>query len=366
MAITARELATTITAYVHDETVATMRNRKLLAILNDRGQITFGHGGKNFQWQVQYRQHDLAAYSDGMPLNFSPQNLWVDALLDWRGYTMTDSIGMKEKLENKGDEALVEVIGGMTKRMTTNARQRLGEELYVDGYATGNNTRYHGLESFLHGVAAGAGSKIATNTGSYAGQSNVLQSKGGAWTPNIGAWPTGKGDSQVDFWTPLLVDYSNTGFSGLTQFRQNCLECLPYGLTKAKKNQEKDGAIDLIMLTDDMYLDFRNAQEDKTRLVIERGGSSGLYKLGFPDVLNLDGIDVTYEYGVPIDSSTSLGFGYGLAMGVIELKSLQDELIHPVVPFFDINTLADKFALTIFGNLEFEQLRGFVKWAPYT
>jgi hypothetical protein len=359
MAITAREIATTITQYVHDETVQVFRNRKLWSILNDRGRISFNNSGKNFQWQVRYRQNDLIGYSDGQTLTFPPQNLWVDASLEYRGYIMTDSIGKKEKLENKGDEALINVFQGMAKRMMEDAKDKLGQEFYVDGNLAANAARFHGIESFLSTSGPSAGNKVGINNDSYAGLSTALAAKGGTWS---GTWPSGTGDSNYDYWTPLVVDYTNTGFAASpASWKANCIEALRYGIIKGKKNVNKDGAIDLVMLTDDMYQDFTNAEDDKTMNRISRDdGSSGLWRLGFRDIVNFDGIDITYEYGVPAT------YGYGLCMGMIEMKSLQPTLIDAEAPFFDINTLADKFALTIFGNLQFEALRNFVAWKPLT
>ena len=361
MAITARVIATTISKFVYEDTPAIFRNRKLWAILNDRGRITFNNAGKNFQWQVKYRQHDLMAYNDGQTIAFPPQNQWVDAVLDYRGYFMTDSVSIREKLQNAGDQALIDVFGGMAERMMEDTKEKLGEEAYIDGNLAANTARFHGLESFMSASGPLAGKKVAINNDSYAGLSTVLAAKGGTWNP-LGSWPTGTGDSEYDYWTPLLVNYIDTGFAAATpSWLANCIEALRYGIIKAKKNVNKDGAIDLVMLTDDMYQDFNNAYEDKMRLNISRDdGSSGLWKLGFRDILNFDGVDVTYEYGVPAAS------GYGLPMGVIEMKSQHSTLIHPFAPFFDINSLADKFALSILGNLQFKQLRNFVKWGSYS
>lgn len=365
MAITARMINTTITKYIRKEVLAMLRNRKLWAILNDRGRITFNNSGagpnnNDFDWKVQYRQVPMTPYSDGQTLTFAPQNLWKSAALDYRGYTMQDSIGILEKLKNKNDEAIIKVFDDIAMRMMTSAKDKLGEELYVDGNAAANLGRFHGFESFLSATAGSAGAKVAVNNDSYAGLSTVL----GAYASNSwnGTWPTGTGDSEIDFWTPLVVDYTNTGFAATSPtWRVNCIEALRFGITKAKKNVNKDGAIDLVMMTDDMYIDFKNAEDDKTQNRISRDdGSSGLWKLGFRDIMNLDGVDCTYEYGVPADT------GYGLPMGVIEMMSLQDDLIKAKEVFWDINSLVDKFVLLIFGNLKFEQIRNFVKWKNVT
>lgn len=363
MAITARQLATTITKFVYGATEAMMRNRKFLAIINDRGNMTMNNKGNDFRWQIQHREHQLVGLADSPQLTFNPANLWVFATLPYRGYTMTDAIGIQEKSRNDGDQALIKVYDEMAERMMASAESKLGEEFYIDGNLAANVERFHGMESFLSASGATASTKVATNNDSYGGLNTALADKGGTWT---GTWPTGTGDSEYDYHTPLLVNYNASGAGGFTSvasttpWRTNCIEAMRYGIIKGRKNKTKNGQLDLIMLTDDMFQDFLNAQDDKTGNRITRGeGPSGLWRLGFAgDTVNFDGIDVTTEYGVPADT------GYGIPLGQMELKSNNATLIDTKT-FWDINSLSDKFALIILGNLCFKTIRNFVKFASY-
>jgi hypothetical protein len=80
----------------------------------------------------------------------------------------------------------------------------------------------------------------------------------------------------------------------------------------------------MVLLERELYRLFEEYQEAKERLVIKRGDrKGGLYALGFEDTINIDGVDVTQEFGVPT------AVGYGLAVEHLELCSLQGQLFVP-------------------------------------
>ena len=102
-----------------------------------------------------------------------------------------------------------------------------------------------------------------------------------------------------------------------------------------KKNKTKKGQLDLILLNDELYRQLLAAFDSNERQTVTRGDSkTGLYALGFTDVVNFDGVDVSYEYGVPTT------VGYGWAMEHLELCSLQGQLFVPEGPDFDIAALS--------------------------
>ena len=64
MAEWARVVNTTTKQFLKGETVQVLRNRKLLAMLNDRGRITHNHSGTEVQWQVRYKQAPMIGFDD--------------------------------------------------------------------------------------------------------------------------------------------------------------------------------------------------------------------------------------------------------------------------------------------------------------
>lgn len=358
----ARLINTTTQEYLRGEEVNVIRNRKLLAMMESRGRITFNHGGTFLDWKVRYRRAPIQGYADGDTLTFSRQNRWKTAQLDYRGYTVQDSITLLEELQNKGDAAIVKYAGELAGLLVEEITENFGDELYVDGTASGNTKRIHGIESFMSTSAAASAGFVGLPNATFAGLVCTLGNYGGSWSTNASSqtdWPTGSGDYHYDFWSPLVIDYTNTSWAASTKTWPNtCREALRYGIIKGRRNKSKLGMLDLILLENELYRNFEDKVESNERLVVNRGQTSpkgGLTALGFGDTLNYDGCDVSYEYGVPS------GNGYGFTMGAMELCCLQDKLFVVRGPDDDISGLSKRLVITFFGNVKWNP-RNFVKW----
>lgn len=360
-----------------------MRNRKILALLQDRGRVTFNHNGLLLDWKVRYRRAPLSGFIDGDTLSFSRQNRWRTAQVDWRGYAMTDQMTEFEKQKNKGDAAIVKVWSEMAKLLVDDITDQFGDEPYIDGGAAGNNKRFNGIESFM-GFRATAGTKqpIGKPNSTYAGNVTNLGNYGGTWSSTgttndtagdtVGDWPTGTGDAHFDFWSPLIVDYTSaittstangtTGWQASTKTWANtCLEAVRYGIINSQKNKSKKSMLDLVALEIEMFRLFKDKAQTEEQLFVTRGDAGdGLYKLGFKDVINFDGIDITSEYGIPRFT------GYGWNIDAVELCSLLDVLIKSKGPDYDMASDAYRFAVFIMGNFKFNNVRQFVKWKNVT
>ena len=376
MADWARLANTTINEYLRGEEVQVMRNRKILALLQDRGRVTFNHNGLLLDWKVRYRRAPLAGFIDGDTLSFSRQNRWRTAQVDWRGYAMTDQMTEFEKQKNKGDAAIVKVWSEMAKLLVDDITDQFGDEPYIDGGAAGNAKRFNGIESFMGATASASGKQpIGYPSSTYAGNVCKLGNYGGSWTNTgtttvtpSGDWPTGTGDAHFDFWSPLIVDYTNgmttsaasgiTGWQASTKIWANtCLEAVRYGIINSQKNKSKKSMLDLIALETEMFRLFKDKAQTEEQLFVTRGDAGdGLYKLGFKDVVNIDGVDLTSEYGIPRYT------GYGWNIDAVELCSLLDVLIKSKGPDYDMASDAYRFAVFIMGNFKFNNIRQFVSW----
>ncbi len=360
MAEWAGVVSTTTRDFIKGEEVAILRNRKLLALLKEKGRITMNHEGTEVQWQVRYKHSPLSGYDDMDTVSFSRLNRWKNAVLPWRGYSATDVMSQKEILMNKGAAALVRRYSTLAKNLMQDIEEQIGTELYVDGNATGNSKRWHGIESFMGNSGAASGGFIATPSDTYAGLSTALAGYGGSWSGN---WPDGTGDVHYDFWSPLIVDYTDTAWSASTKTWPNtCLEALRYGILMAQKNKSTNrNKMDVILVTSNMYRQFLDKlQQEENLHVTSKDGNSGLYELGFRDIQNFDGVDITWEYGVPS------GVGYGWVMDDLELKSLSDQLFYSKGPDYNLADQTYRFFVGTFSNLSFGQTRHFLKFAAVT
>jgi len=359
-----RIVNTTIHKYLRDVEVGVLRNRKVTAMLREKGRITFNHSGDLMDWKVRYKRAAMQGYADMDTLTFSRQNRWKTAQLDWRGYAATDSTTKKEKLQNKGTEAIVKVFSEIASNLMEDMEDQFGDEIYIDGNATGNSKRIHGLESFLGNTTPAAAGYVAPPSDTYAGILTDLGNYGGSWSQNGSSqveWPTGTGDAHYDFWSPLIVDYTDTAWSATTKTWPNtCREALRYGIIKGRRNKSKRGYLDMIMLENELFRQLEEKIEANERLVVNRGESISLVQLGFTDTIMYEGVEVGYEYGIPT------GLGYGLCTECMELCSLQANMFVPEGPDYDISTQSYRFSIDFFGNLKVASPRNFVKWKAVT
>jgi len=349
----ARSIATTIVNHLREEEIASLRKYMVLAAIEQRGNVRMNMAGRGFDWEVSYRLHKPSGNNGETPRSFARQNLWKKAELEYRGYQATDMIYRKELLENRGTSALINVAGKMSSRLLTSIEQYLSQEVWIDGNAAGNELRYHGLESFLgnNGTlnvtdgtqrAANAADPFGYPSDTYAGLNTQLGYYGGSQLS--GQWPGGKADSEYDFYSPILVNYTSSYF-GNTTWAANCVKALREGLHYAKRNDTKEDAIDLIVLDRKLFIGFLNAQDSKERIIVTK--ENGLKSFGF-NTVEIDGVELGTEYAVPADT------GYGLAIGNIELLNMEGQMFNSEVPFYDEVTQSDRYGVSTLGNLKFK------------
>lgn len=357
----ARSIATTLVNHLREEEIASLRKYMVFAAIESRGNIRMNMSGRGFDWEVSYRLHSPQGNNGETPRSFARQNLWKKAELEYRGYQATDMILRKELLENRGTNALVNVAGKMSQRLLTSIEQYLSQEVYIDGSAAGNELRYHGLESFFgtNGTinvstgaqrSANAADPFGYPSDTYAGLTTGLGDYGGSQIE--GVWPAGKADSEFDFYSPLIVNYTSTYFGGST-WAANCVKALREGLHFAKRNDTKEDAIDLVVMDRKLYIDFLNAQDSKEHIYVTPENS--MKSFGF-NTVQLDGVELGTEYAVPS------GCAYGLAIGNIELLNMEGQMYNSEGPFYDETTQSYRYCVSTLGNLKFKSPRSFIKW----
>jgi hypothetical protein len=360
MAEWSRIVNTTIHKYIREQEVNVLRNRKLLALLKGKSRITMDCSGDLLDWKVRYKRVPIVGFADMDTLTFTRKDRWKTAQLDWRGYAATDAMTKRERLINKSTEAIVKVYSEIATGLMEDMEDNFGDELYIDGNATGNSKRIHGIESFLGdtGSEAAAGF-IYPPSDTYAGLVTTLGNYGGNWSTvssNVN-WPSGTGDPHYDFWSPTIVRYTSTSWAATTKTWPNtCREALRYGIIKGRRNRSRKGMMDLVMMDNELYRQFEEKIESTEQLHTRRGEGVSLLSLGFTDSIMFEGCEATYEYGVPTN------IAYGLCTEAMELCSLQKQLFMPEGPDFDPATQTYRFSIDFFGNLKVASPRNFVKW----
>jgi len=371
----ARSSATTLAHHVREVEQAFKRNYQIGAILEANGRINYNNTGEGFDWPVQYRIHNVEGNTGETPRNFARRNLWKTAHLEFRGYQATDSMYYREFLSNRGPEGIVKVYDQFVERLTTSVKQALGAEYYTDGNATGYEQSWHGVETLFDNTS-GATSQTLTATettptarsanaadivgyaqGSYAGLNMELGNYGGE-NESGEYWPDGVADPEFDFWTPLIINYTTTHAdlaSSTNTWAGQCTDAMRYGIINAQRNVSMEGQITNILLARDLYREFLEVIDDKERIMVT--SETGLRALGFKNVVMFDGIEVSWEVAVPT------GVGYGLNYNMMELKSMDSELLRSEGPEYDIHSQSFNAVVSTLSNLKFSTPRNFFKLA---
>lgn len=361
-----RTLQTTVPKHLNEEVPAFMRAYKMGALIDGAGMVSYNNGGAGFEWDVQYKKHSMYGTLGDTERDFSPVNLHKKAELEYRGYEVTDAISKREILSNSGKQAYVRVYDRFVDRLKASIKQGLGPEYYVDGYASGNEQSWNGLESMfgLNGTinvstgaqrTANAADPVGYASDTYANLSTELGNYGGSNESGV-VWPEGLADSEYDFWTPLTVNYTSTYFDGASDtWDAQGDEALRFGITHASRNSSDDGEMTHIFVARDLWIGLTNLLDTKEEVQVTSENS--LRAFGFKQVLTFDGIEVARENAIPT------GVAYGFDFKCIDLRFMTPEMFDVDGPEYDIDSSQFKCAVRTLGNLRFKSPRSFCKWA---
>ena len=345
---------TTAPKYLAGAADNTIRKRLILSLLKQKGRIRFNENSYECNWDVEFKEQPVEAYGDGGTLNFSRHDLYRQLKVDWRGYKATDLMTEKERLMNDGALAIVKRYDKIMPKLMRSLNNKFCAELFIDGYASGNENRLHGLESFMGNGTTVPADRIAKPSDTYGGKSTEVGDQGGTWSsdltlsPNASIatdWPDGNGDAEYDFMSPKLVNWSsdNWGTSSDT-WENNCERVFRQSTIWLSIGAGEEGKPDMYLTAGNLFYDYLNKQSSKQRIVIPHKGAQDL---GFGDVLNQEGVMIQTDFDVPTDTS------YGLNVDQLELASLDNVLFASRGPEYDIKTDSWLFMVGFFGNARY-------------
>ena len=346
---------------------STIRKRLFLSLLAKHGRLTFGQSGYDSTWNVEYSQPPVQSHGASGEYEFSEHDLYRQLNLDWRGYVATDKMDYKNYLMNMGPTQIVDRYATILPNLRKSLDDHFHGELYVDGGASGNENRLHGIESFTAVGTTVAADLIAQPSDTYGGKSTALQNQGGSWSTDLASadrpnaavatdWPDGNGSAEYDYMTPVLVNTTSSSWgTGSTAWEDNCGRILRRATTWLTKNGGADGRPTVYMMANNLFNSYQDYQEAKFRNVIPHAEARDL---GFPDTLNQDGVMVKYEFDV------DAGVFYGINVNQMELASLDSVLFGARGPYYDLKSAAYLFKAGFFGNARFNP-KYFAKGASY-
>jgi len=348
---------TTTAKYLKGAADTTIRNRVIFAMLNRRKRILYNESGTSLTWQVKFGMPDVQTYEGGA-IDFQPTDKHRQCSLTWKGYTVPDMMHEKERLMNRGPQALIDRYAKIFPDMETALTDQFGLEFYVNG--TSSTSRFDGIESLFGGTTFGttaATDKLAQPSVSYGGLSTVPGAIAGAWSANLTPtttmpnaalgtdWPSGQGDPEYGFHSPKLVNWSaSTWGTGLTTWLGNCERVLRQTTMWTRNGQGKSGATDLYLMSPTMYVDYLNKQSAKQSIIVP---AKELLELGFNGVQQ-EGVELTDDWGCPENTA------YGINFDRMWLHMMYDNLFVNKGPEFEMRSQSWLFLLATYGNFRFE------------
>lgn len=371
----ARAAATTLAQHIREEEQAWMRSFAIGAMLEANGRILYDQGGRGFDWPVRYRRHNLEGNTGQTARNFVPRNLWQTASLEYRGYQVPDSITEKELMENRGESAVIKLWDNFIDRIQQSVKQGINLEFFIDGNAAGNTERWHGFESFFGwtqtvtitsagavGRTANDADEVAYPNDTYAGLSTVLGNYGGDGDATL-SWPNGTIDPEFDFWSPLVVAYNSSAAafpSATDTWAGQGDEVLRYAIIGTQRNSMQEGQLTTCILDRSMYRTFLNLIDGKEQIRVTRGEPTSLVSLGFKNVVEFDGLEITW------DTAIAGNIGYGMNWANMSLMCMYSQIFQSEGPHYDEHTQRYNAVVKSLSNLRFQSPRNFFKLVDST
>lgn len=348
---------TTTPKYMKGASDMTIRKRLFLSKLKKGGRISFNNSGYEIRDQVEFSQPAMYQHGDGAMIDFTNHQAFQQRVFPVIGYVASDSITMKEKAMNSGPQALVNLFSTKNGRLVKKIQNGLAADVYKAGGTTGRENCIYGLETALtERTTPGAADRIAEPSVTYGGLSTAIQNQGGSWSTNLSTspnatlatdWPDGSGDTEYDYYSPKLVNWSSTGWgTGSTTFEDNCWRVVGQTITWLTTQGGDDGMPDVCILAPNLFQAYKNHEEAVRRIVIPHKSSEDL---GFGgNVLYQDGVAISADFDCPANT------GYMVNTNQIEIMSWMPELLWMEGPDKDPRSgYSYLWAVGFWGNMRF-------------
>lgn len=305
-----------------------IRGRLLLKKLEKSGSIKLKDGG-GVQYHVltKVNRAQMTTLADMQPLNYARVERCKQWQFAYGGFVVTDAVGFKEmKLMEGYPEALRKRFKTVAKDLADDMRNQFPAQMYVDGYASGNEDAILGFDSCTGFTTCASSDNIATPNDTYGNLVTNLANYGGTWSDSGVAaqqynatlsndWPFGSGSDIYDFNAPKLVNWHSSAWgTGVQTWIGNCERAIRFTLAALKRN---GGKPDMLIMPSDFLLDLKNYFSAERQWMPPH--EEGL-DLGFADTLKLDGLMVTDDYDCT--SATA----YMLQSDKINLRSCDENL----------------------------------------
>jgi hypothetical protein len=330
MAEFARVTKAAIAKYEKGASNETIDNSILLSMLQEKGRIKYNWSGTSFEKRMRVSQATLQAMTDMEPITFARENPYEETTLPWREYRMQVTISDKEKEMCKGNEMLIDIWANRVQDIKDDFKDLFSAELYIDGNATGNTARWHGLESIFGATGScGAGTNWESCSESYAGL--TLAGAHGD-SPKVTAAA----------YSPKLLNEVSTAIdpNSYTTYASAPIERWRRLISACTIRNNKTDRPDLGITTESRYIDLLNKLQAEERIM---AAQEKRYYAGAVGV-EVDGIPIMW------DADCSSSRGYCLNLDKMEVRMLKKQFV-AMRTDFDIRQNAHLTVIYAYGNL---------------
>ena len=327
----------------------------IFGMMQQKGRVKKNQGGKGLEWPVRYRRRDITAGGSPLSAVFPEYNRLLTASLPWRVYELAEAMSKFTNLALKNDpNSYADGYDQMLKWVMDDFNVSLAKKVYQDGAATGSQ-EIHGLESLFNATAVAANAKVGTPAGTYAGITSTLANYGGSFTAETGeAWPVGTGSDQYDFWAPLQVDTTNTGWTESTKtWAKNWQEQVMW--LRSMMFSRNGDPPDAILLTPNMLVQSKTNLLGNQRFEVTQNKDT--IEAGIRAV-SIEGLDFIEDGHIV--SGASEGVGYAVTWDQIEIDCMGSDLVESDSDL-DLTTKNKRVNLDSHIQLKFEAPPYFAK-----
>lgn len=366
--VTDRVGAATIAKWIKEVSDLAERKMALLPILRKKGRVKDWNGGAELRWIFDYKNHALLGHIDAQARPYTRLQHLLNAALDFAYYEMEDSITPRELMENGGEPAIVKIFDKKMAKLQNSFAQAIASQFYNDNSVaqTGIPSPMAGFESMMS-----FGSQTATelyqssSDDTYAGQSTAVTGQ------KADAVST---DEEYGVWTPVGVNCNQTVSGSAVAFADNGDEYIDAGLVKAQRTQAEEDRVDVVLLTQEYFRQFKNLLRDKERVMLSPDYAVNAY--GFPpgQAIQFGGALVNWDAAIASTDADSFAIvGYGINTSKVEL------LAHAGIPgwtkgkdslaqyreFIDPQTGAVQLRLLFGGQMRVESPKYHIKFSKF-
>lgn len=291
----------TLSTYLNHKVEPIFAKDVLMGGLKANGRITYGESGVNMDWGVRYKRREITA-ADGYDATQDTPRTVVRrrAVLPWRRFRLGESITKFERLANRGQARLYDIVGGLTEEVVDDFIVSFRRQFFKDGNATGSKD-LHGFESFFsYSSTVTNNARLGNPNDSYAGMSTALGNYGGSWSPDVGGgWPTTGGTNATSreycFWSPMILNAKSASWTATTKtFPNTWQECLRYAMSFIQMLQ--DTPFDMVLMNPTRLLEAKQSLESVQRFELTQ--NSPLTEVGFR-TLAWEGLELMDQPHVP-------------------------------------------------------------------